>query len=293
MSKVQLSEKAVVGHQLLSLDDYIMMNNPEGTNTITDLPIHHVSVIQDKTQNFTHAFDIVKDVGLLPMDRIHQQLLEGKALDPPFNFKNNIGSIDIQYLLTTEPDGTHNLVKHLFIGLNKPRMLTSKLREAAMGEVYCLDCSKFKARRLIPQTVQHLLNGIRGVGIFKKVLNATEVKKEVLPQAQVDDAFDYIEENAPLGNGHNEALRWTLKEKNNPQSPLFHWQQSQIEKAIHNLANAKTLSKINDMYPLSLRDFKNWVLLEVMAPCLRHSLQHSILFAGMSGIGPLSINTIR
>ena len=117
------------------------------------------------------------------------------------------------------------------------------------------------------------------------MLHATEIKKEVLPQAQVDDAFDYIEEKAPLGNGHNEALRWIIKEKNDPQSPLFHWQQCQIEKAVHNLANAKTLSKINDIYPLSLRDFKNWVLLEVMAPCLRHSLQHSILFAGMSGIG--------
>ena len=214
------------------------------------------------------------------MDVIHKQLMEGKVLDPPFGFKNHLGPIDNQYILTTESDGTHNLVKHLFIGVNKPRMLTSKLHESAIGNVYCLDCSKFKARRLIPQTMQHLLQGTRGIGIFKKVLNVTKVKKEVLPQAQVDDALDYIEEKAPLGNGHKEALRWIIQEKNDPQSPLFHWQQAQFEKAVHNLANAKNLSKIND---------KNWVLLEVTAPRLRYSLQHSILFAGVSGIGLLLV----
>ena len=151
MSKGQASEKAVVGLQLLSLDDYIIMSNPERTNVITDLPIHLAITMQDKTQNFTHAFDVVKNVGALPMDVRHQQLMEGKALDPPFGLKHNLGPIDIQYLLATEPDGTRNLVKHLFIGMNKPRMLTSKLREAAIGEAYCLDCSKFKARRIIPK----------------------------------------------------------------------------------------------------------------------------------------------
>ena len=158
--------------------------------------------------------------------------------------------------------------------------------EAAIGEVYCLDIAKLQARRLVPLIMQHLLQCTNGVGIFKKVIQTTEVKKEIQSQAQIDDAFAYIEENAPLGSGHNESFRWVVKEKNNPQSPVFRWQQGQIEKAIQNIANAKALSKVNTVYPLSLKDFKNWVLLEVMAPCLQHSLQHSILFAGVSGIGP-------
>ena len=285
LAKLQSAQKAVVGHQLVAMDQYFIHNNPEGSISINDFPIVPVGDIHDKTQSFTHAFDIIRDVGSISMEDMLQIILEGKQLPPPFSFKNPIGNVDIQYILTNEGDGTRNLVKHLFVGVNKPRMLTSKLIDAAMGEVFCLDISKFQARRLVPLTMQYLLQQTSGIGIFKKIIQTTEVKKEIQSQAQVDEAFDYIEENAPLGSGHNESFRWVVKEKNNPQSPVFHWQQGQIEKAIQNIANAKALSKVNTVYPLSLKDFKNWVLLEVMVPCLQHSLQHSILFAGVSGIG--------
>ena len=187
--------------------------------------------------------------------------------------------MEIQYVLADADDGTKTLIKHVFIGANRPRMLISKLGSAAVGEVYTLDISKFHARRLVPQTVQYLIQGLPGAGLFKKFLQAQEIKKELVPEAQVDEAFDYIEENAPLGSVSNGAMRWITKEKNNPASPIFLWQ-----KAI-NLASGKSLSKLNTTYPLSLVDFKNWVLQEVLAPCAHGSFQHSILFAGISGIG--------
>ena len=105
-----------------------------------------------------------------------------------------------------------------------------------------------------------------------------------MSEAQVDEAFDYIEVNDPLGSVSNEAMRWIAKEKNNPANPIFLWQEGKIEKAIHNLASGKSFCKFNTTYSLSLVDFKNWVLQEVLAPCVHGSFQCSILFAGISGI---------
>ena len=76
-----------------------------------------------------------------------------------------------------EPNGSHTLVKHMFVGTNQPRMLTTKLLEVSHGKVYCLDIAKFKARRLVPQSVQWLLHGLGGVGLFRKAFVMPEHKK--------------------------------------------------------------------------------------------------------------------
>ena len=252
---------------------------------VDDLPWQLVGDLHDKTSTFTHAFDVIKQVDPFQVDFILKLIQDKTKLPSPFHFKTDLGHAEIQYVLVDADDGTKTLIKHVFIGANRPRMLISKLRSAAVGEVYTLDISKFNARRLVPQTVQYLLQGLPGAGLFKKFLQAQEIKNKLVSEAQIDEAFDYIEENAPLGSVSNEAMRWIAKEKNNPASPIFLWPEGKIEKAIHNLASGKSLCKLNTTYPLSLFDFKNWVLQEVLAPCVHGNFQHSILFAGISGIG--------
>ena len=130
-----------------------------------------------------------------------------------------------------------------------------------------------------------MLIGLGGSCLLKFKLERPDLKKENLTAAQVDHAFDYIQENAPLAVGNNQVMRWIFKEKNNPESPVYTWPESKLEKAIHNLMTGKALCKINDTYPLCLKDFKNWVVQQVVVPCIKASIQHCIVFAGVSGIG--------
>ena len=110
LAKIQAAQKAAVGHQLVVLDHYFVHNNPGGNVSINDFPIVPVGDIHDKTQSFTHAFDIIRDVGDLSMEATLQIISDGKELPPPFSFKNPLGKVDIQCILTNESDGTHNFL---------------------------------------------------------------------------------------------------------------------------------------------------------------------------------------
>ena len=231
-------------------DELMLRECTEARFMFTDLPIQPATDAQDKTTTFTHAFDVIKNVDHVDLTEV-LKLVQGKdPLPSPFHFKDDMGTLEIQYIMVDEDDGSKTLIKHVYVGANRPRVLTSKMVEASVGEVFSLDISKFKARRLVPQTVQYLLHGLRGVGLFRKVLQTPELpKKELVSEAQVDLAFDHIEENAPLGSSNNEAMRWITKEKNNPESPIFSWPEGKIEKAIHNLQSAKSLAKSTPSTP--------------------------------------------
>ena len=288
-NKARDAEKAVVGHQIVVHDHHVLREGQVKLHELGELPILAAEQATDKTQSFTHAIEVIENVHTIPIQTAYEVLLEGRSLPAPYAFKEPLPTLEVQYVMMDEPDGSHTLVKHMFVGTNRPRMLTSKLLEVCHGKVYCLDIGKFNARRLVPQSVQWLLHGLGGVGLFRKSIVVPEHKKELQSDAQIDEAFDYIEENAPLGVSTNEVFRWVLKEKNNPESPVFSWSEARIEKAISNLLQGKSLCKVNTSYPLTLKDFKNWVLLDVMVDCVKHSLQHSLMFAGVSGIGPWQI----
>ena len=219
---------------------------------------------------------------------MHHGLLHNERLPEPLAFKEPVSQVDIQYVHIHEDDGSNTLVKHIYVGSSKVRKLTSQLVSASHGPIYCLDVSKITARRLTPQIVQYLLIGLGGIGLYKFELQLPEVKnlKALCSDAQIDNAYDYIQENAPMSSCNNAILRWITKQKNNPESPVFTWAPVQIEKAITNLIHGKALCQVLVTYPLSLVDFKNWVVQDVLIPCIGYSLQHCIFFAGVSGIGP-------
>ena len=280
--------KAVTGQQFVALDQYILQEAGPKLFTIDDLPLIPADKAMLKTSNFTHAFEIIHNAGFMDFQEMHHGLLHNERLPEPLAFKEPVSQVDIQYVHIHEDDGSNTLVKHIYVGSSKVRKLTSQLVSASHGPIYCLDVSKITARRLTPQIVQYLLIGLGGIGLYKFELQLPEIKnpKALCSDAQIDNAYDYIQENAPMSSCNNAILRWITKQKNNPESPVFTWAPVQIEKAITNLIHGKALCQVLVSYPLSLVDFKNWVVQDVLIPCIGYSLQHCIFFAGVSGIGP-------
>ena len=102
---------------------------------------------------------------------------------------------------------------------------------------------------------------------------------------EIDAAFDFIRDHGPLGSADNQNLRWTEKQRNDPQSPLYQYPAATIEKALHNLSSGKALAGAVAGYPITLKDVHNWVLTDVVEPLINSASQFSVIFLGPAGIG--------
>ena len=112
------------------------------------------------------------------------------------------------------------------------------------------------------------------------------------PSAEdVKEGFAYIKEHCPLSNSDNQALQWVELERNDPSSKIFGWRESLVEKAIRNLRHGGSLAKIVENYPITIADFKNWVVEGIVIPVLRDCRTKAAMFIGVSELGktPLAL----
>eukprot|EP00971_Amphidinium_carterae_P302288 6006507-Amphidinium_carterae.1 len=58
-----------------------------------------------------------------------------------------------------------------------------------------------------------------------------------------------------------------------------------IEKALAQKFAQKAVSKPVVGYPLTLKSLRNWVLKDIVGPCLVEARQHATLFVGETGLG--------
>ena len=168
MSAIQQAEKAVVGQQLVAMDVLTFHECFQPLFKVDEFPWQLVGDLHDKTNTFTHAFDVIKQVDPFQLDFILKLTQDKTKLPSPFHFRTDLGHVEIQYVLVDADDGTKTLINHVFIGVNRPRMLISKRASAPFG-VYTLNISKFHARSLVPQTVQYF-QGLPEVVLLKKFL---------------------------------------------------------------------------------------------------------------------------
>ena len=74
------AEKAVVGHQIIVQDDYFIREGHPKLHDVGDFPIFTAEQATDKTQNFTHAIEVIENVHTIPIQTAYEMLLEGRAL---------------------------------------------------------------------------------------------------------------------------------------------------------------------------------------------------------------------
>ena len=216
-----------------------------------------------------------------------QAMLNMKNKEPLpeiFLFKGPLPPHVLQY--TTYKEGnTWSLVKHLCFG--RQRGNKESCLAAFHGDGYMLDIAAIKVRQKTPAIVQYGLAALGGDFLARHRLTNPEIpeNKKLLSQQDIKEAFQFISDNAPLGNAENQTLEWVIMQLNDPTSPLFGWKESTIKEACHNITNGKVLAQTCSIYPISLKDIKVWALTGVLGPCLRSCTTHGLLLLGATGIG--------
>ena len=71
-----------------------------------------------------------------------------------------------------------------------------------------------------------------------------------------------------MTTSNNQLARWVMKQKNLPESPVYAWSDAKIERAATTLIQDNSLSRMVDVYQLSLKDVKNWALTDILPVCL-------------------------
>ena len=78
-----------------------------------------------------------------------------------------------------------------------------------------------------------------------------------------------------------------------PESPIHGWDKALVRQSLSNYAAGAATAPDTDSnsYPLTLVDFKPWILQEVAVPCLRSCAEKGIFLQGLSGVGKTPLAT--
>ena len=190
----------------------------------------------------THAFDCVNNIELPNPDAMYDTIVSSRVLPDAIGFKKALQAHTVHYLFTRNIDGTFSVFKHIHF---QKRALITLVQEAIHGQGFGVDVDKFPIRKSLPLILQHMIMSLGGVCVVRRVLATVHTDKKLLTDAQIDAGFDFIEDNASMKSSSNAHIRWIMKQKNNPELPLFEWPENKIKEAVHNLQNGTSLARLS------------------------------------------------
>ena len=241
--------QAVAGHRLEYLDAYMTNNECTKDYVLANLPLQPLADMPCATNVCTQAFDVIKDVDIPDLNAVTNLIVNGGKLPPPLGFKVKLQPGTVQYVFIRESTGHYTVVKHMHFNI---RANIQQVKDSVYGDGFGLNMNKIPARRNSPLLIQQMLQGLGGTFVHKRIIVESSTDRKLMSEAQIDAAFDYIEEHAPLKSSNNAHIRWVLKQKNDPQSPLFDWPENRIKEAIHNLQSGTSLAKKHHQLSIDL-----------------------------------------
>jgi len=95
----------------------------------------------------------------------------------------------------------------------------------------------------------------------------------------------YIRRYRPLANNENQFQEWTDEHINDPESPIYCWNKSEVKEALHNYAKGSSGARTLTKFPVSLKKLHPQVLNKIAVPMLSTHNVHGILWVGKSRVG--------
>ena len=109
--------------------------------------------------------------------------------------------------------------------------------------------------------------------------------RKVKTNEEQDQGFAFVRDFSPRSNNRNQVVEWTERHTSADDSPIFGLDWQMVEKILRNYAAGAAVAPEISTYPLTLADFKPWVLRDLVYPCLRTCTEKDIIMHGLSGIG--------
>ena len=140
-----------------------------------------------------------------------------------------------------------------------------------------------------------LFEGLGGVQLrTRQVVANPDAKPKQKKSKDMDSlsaGFKFIKEYGPRANSANQFVEWTEYHINNDESPIHGWDRGLVKESLRNYAAGEAVAPSITLYPLTLADFKEWVIKEIAIPCIKSSKEKGIFLHGLSGIGKTPLAT--
>ena len=175
------------------------------------------------------------------------------------------------------------LIKHWTFNLRAP---FQRVQDACVGKLFMFDMNKVPSNRHSGHIVQYMFANLGGSGILNKELKVLEkLSKNHMTVRQINLAYDFISEHGPRGTAQNQHMHWADLQRHDAASPLYGWSAGSIKEALRNVTVGRSLAQEVYNFPLTLKDIRNWTLLNIVAPVLYNAREFGLLLVGVTGMG--------
>eukprot|EP00959_Pyramimonas_sp_CCMP1952_P095080 1988568-Pyramimonas_sp.AAC.1 len=127
---------------------------------------------------------------------------------------------------------------------------------------------QFRVGRL---TVQHMLKKLKGhqLRYHTAAPKAGRGSSRKTAEWEAKEAgYKFMREKGPRTNNANQFMEFADRESSRPDSPIFGWGESRIERALSNDAKGRANAKGLMIWALTIFDFDPWFLNNVIKPIL-------------------------
>ncbi|CAK0816294.1 unnamed protein product [Prorocentrum cordatum] len=215
--------------------------------------------------------------------------LEGIAMSNYYeNYPDNLKPANksilpftMQTFITKNPDNTRSLLK-LFTREKDNEIKYSDAFQMCHGSMYKVDYGKHF--RDGSRALQYLFERLPGFQVrYYAVVDSCAPKRPT--DVQLPKGFEYIKEHGPKSNMDNAALEFAEIACDDPESPIYGWPKSLVERSCLNRGKSAAAAREQTFKHLTLWDIRGWFLMCVLAPILGSWRRKSFIFLGESGFG--------
>ena len=288
--------EASIGCHVVDVEMTLRMALPS-LITFEELPLKPIE--STATTHFT--FVVAKAEGVVNLDVETQlpdlliKLQNGKVHEagPCLGLWSDTKLADYQIAVIPSGDEppTYTVVKMIsFPG----RVHRTKIASTVHSDLFIGDMSLVPSINRFHTSMQSLFTELGGHQIVTKEVVAkpgARTGRKIKSNEEQDNGFAFIRDFGPRSNNRNQFVEWTERHISADDSPIFGWDRTMVEKSLRNYAAGAAVAPETSTYPLTLADFKPWVLRDLVYPCLRTCTEKGIIMHGLSGIGKTPLAT--
>ncbi|CAK9020146.1 Uncharacterized protein SCF082_LOCUS14806 [Durusdinium trenchii] len=269
---------------VFNMDDYEVREPLGDDYTTGKMPIKVVvGNTQGSTTHLTAYVDVVESVPAPDFEDLSMDY------DMPEPFQYLEGGVCQMYTTKPDEDGKVTLVK--LVTLPK-RAKMREIRASCAGSLFSLVTPPGKAATKLRAVVHYI--GLRlGGPAFTSVTLDVKGKKEKEPRVSYEglrSGFEYIYKFGPRGNDQNQMTQWAEMEVVRDDSPIHDWRVELVKESLRNLTSGGNTARPQTYYPVTLRDIKSHVLVDLVVPILQICKEHGVIWCGLSGVGKTQIS---
>ena len=256
-----------------------------GQCKIGDLPAEFATECGRQIEYFG---DFVGDYdGEIPWQDLHDyaKTCDYKGMPAPFSLKKEPqGQYSMQVFVVKKDDGKHDILKDVILLGVKTRMDSC----IQMCRGTCLVWKYGNQYRVGRLAVQCMLEKLEGYQLryHTAVPKAGRASRKTAEWEAKDKGYKYIRDKGPRSNNANQLMEFADRESCRPESPIFGWEESRIERSLSNYAKGRANAKGLTIWVLTLRDFDPWFLNNVVKPILASTLRSfGVAWIGKTRVG--------